>query len=287
MTTLFVNCLTVIDASLLDPQRGLLGQSWLLDIELEGSLDRQGMVLDFNQVKKQIKQYVDREFDHKLLIPAAYSGYRIETHGDCSNVSFQLQSGAVIEHRGPASACAEIDAESVDAHSLAAAITSRLKPMLPDNVHQTRLLLHTEDIRGACYQYSHGLKHHEGNCQRIAHGHRSRLHIYRNGKRSPELESDWALCWRDIYLGTRSDLQREFTRSGTRYCHFGYAAGEGRFELILPKKQCYLIDTDSTVENLAQHICTSLAREQPAAQFRVAAFEGVNKGAISESARAR
>ncbi len=42
MTTLFVNRLTVIDFSLLHPDLGLLGESLLVDIELDGSLDHQG-----------------------------------------------------------------------------------------------------------------------------------------------------------------------------------------------------------------------------------------------------
>ena len=282
MTILFVNCLTVIDSSLLDPQRGLLGQSWLLDVELEGSLDDQGMVLDFGEVKKQIKRCVDQEFDHKLLVPAAYSGCRIEERDECRVICFQLASGATIEHRGPLDACAPIDAECIDEATLAAAITCRLKPILPDNVHRVRLHLHTEEIQGACYQYSHGLKHHEGNCQRIAHGHRSRIQIFRDGERSPELESDWAQRWKESYLGTSADLKQEFSRNGTVYYHFSYISRQGQFELILPKSACYLIDTDSTVENLAQHICTTLKREHPASALRVVAFEGVEKGSISE-----
>ncbi|MCB1868273.1 MAG: 6-carboxytetrahydropterin synthase [Gammaproteobacteria bacterium] len=282
MTILFVNRLTVIDASLLDPLRGLLGQSWYLDVELEGSLDHQGMVLDFGEVKKQIKRCVDSEFDHRLLIPAAYSGCRIEDHDGRRDVYFQLASGARIEHRGPADACAPIDAERIDETTLATAIQHRLKPILPDNVLRISANLHAEEIVGASYQYSHGLKHHEGNCQRIAHGHRSRIYIFRDGRRSPELESDWAQRWKDSYLGTKADLKRKFTLDRTAYYHFGYISRQGGFELILPKRSCYLIDTDSTVENLARHICTILKREHPASEFRVAAFEGVDKGSISE-----
>ncbi|MCP4286702.1 MAG: hypothetical protein GY792_20025 [Gammaproteobacteria bacterium] len=283
MTTLFINCLTVIDASLLDARRGLLGQSWQLDVALEGLLDHQGMLLDFGQVKKQIKRCVDEEFDHKLLVPTAYSGCRVAHRSNRTEISFQLESGTTVEHYGPANACALIDQEFINSESVAAAIMRRLKPMLPDNVKQAKLHLHTEDIQGACYQYSHGLKYHEGNCQRIAHGHRSRIQIFQNSQRSPQLESTWALRWQDIYLGNRSDLKREFTHNGALYYHFGYTSRQGQFELILPEKQCYLIDTDSTVENLALHICTTLQREHPESDFRVVAFEGVDKGAISES----
>jgi len=283
MTTLFVNCLTVIDVSVLDPERGLLGQSWLLDVALEGSLDNQGMLLDFGEVKKQIKRSVDLEFDHRLLVPTAHPGCRVEYRGDSRIVHFQLASGAAIELRGPASACALINSEIIDEEALAAAVIRRLEPELPSNVSGVKVYLHTENIPGASYRYSHGLKHHDGNCQRIAHGHRSAIRIMRDGQPSPELESDWALRWQDIYIGTREDLKQEFEHNSVRYYQFGYIARQGRFDLILPKEQCYLIDADSTVENLAEHICTTLKHEYPASEFRVIAFEGVNKGAISDS----
>ncbi|MDO6806920.1 6-carboxytetrahydropterin synthase, partial [Wenyingzhuangia sp. 1_MG-2023] len=63
-----------------------------------------------------------------------------------------------------------------------------------------------ERIDSAFYHYSHGLKKHNGNCQRIAHGHRSRIEIFCNGERSDELEQQWAQRWRDIYIGTSADL---------------------------------------------------------------------------------
>ncbi len=283
MISLFVNRLTVIDASLLHPDRGLLGESWLLDVELEGSLDHQGMVLDFAQVKQQIKRTVDSCFDHRLLVPARYPGCQIIQDGHPLEVQFQLTTGEEIQHRSPASAVALIDAERIDETSLARAIEEALRPLLPDNVQRIRLRLSTEQSAGAMYQYSHGLKHHEGNCQRIAHGHRSRIRIFRNGEPAPDLEQRWAARWHDIYLANAMDLQARFQRCGVDYCRFAYTANQGLFELTLPERRCYLIDTDSTVENLASHIAQTLHGEEPDAHFRVQAFEGVGKGAIAEA----
>ena len=52
---------------------------------------------------------------------------------------------------------------------------------------------------------------------------------------------------------------------------------------MIPEDHCYLIDTDSTVEQLAAHIAEQLAVEAPGKHFRVRAFEGVGKGAIAEA----
>lgn len=283
MTTLFVNRLTVIDFSFLDPVAGLLGESWLVDIELDGSLDHQGMVLDFGDVKKQVKQCIDQEFDHRLLIPTRHAHCRIQQQENRCDIHFQLASGETVVHSSPNSAIALIESESITPESLSQAIIHRLQPQLPDNIQGLRLRLYGEPIAGAWYRYSHGLKHHGGNCQRIAHGHRSRIVIYHNGERDRELEADWANRWRDIYIGSASDLQESIQLDGRRYHHFGYTANQGLFRLELPDHRCYLIERDTTVENLAQHIAEVLKQEHPDDNFRVEAFEGVDKGAIGHS----
>ncbi|MCP3868475.1 MAG: hypothetical protein GY703_10335 [Gammaproteobacteria bacterium] len=280
MTTLFVRRLTVVDASVLDTRQGLLGESWLVDVELDGILDHQGMVLDFARVKRQIKQIIDLHFDHKLLLPAKHPDCRISSNNQRSIVELTMESGAIIQHSAPDDATTLIAGVEVDPEHLEAAILNRITPSLPANIQQVRLRVYPESIEGPWYRYSHGLKHHDGNCQRIAHGHRSGIRIFKDDQESPSLEQEWSERWRDIYLGTREDLEASFETDGMDYYRFGYTAGQGRFELTLPADSCYLVDCDSTVENLAQHIAETLNRENPHSRFRVMAFEGVDKGAF-------
>lgn len=280
VTTLFVNRLTVIDSSFLCPSRGLVGESWQVDVELDGALDYQGMVLDFGEVKRAIKRHIDSHFDHKLLVPALHPGLRrSETPGGL-HLDFRLDDGREIAHRSPGDAVTLLPFAAVTSDRLATHIGAALLPLTPGNVTAIRLRLWPETIDGAYYHYSHGLKHHEGNCQRIAHGHRSRIEIWRNGQRDAGLERAWADDWRDIYIGTRADLIGTSMRDGVACHEFGYRSRQGEFGLTLPQAACYLIDTDSTVENIAAHIADRLKAEHPNDGFKVYAFEGVDKGAV-------
>ncbi len=279
MARLFVEQLTVLDFSYLHPSRGLLGESWRVDVELGGMLDGQGMVLDFGVVKKRLKRLIDDHFDHRLLVPLRHPGLAIGT-GPAPRLRFATGTGQIIEHLGPRQAIAGLDARTISPEGVAAAIVERFRDELPKNVRDIELRLYPEPGEGPFYRYSHGLKGHDGNCQRIAHGHRSTIRIHRNGQRDQELERLWAERWRDVYIGSREDLR---SAEDAPCLRFAYQAAQGEFSLSLPASRCYLIDTESTVENLAAHIARRLGEAWPDDHFTVRAFEGIGKGAIAES----
>jgi 6-pyruvoyl-tetrahydropterin synthase len=278
MTRLFVEHLTVVDCAYLDAQRGLVGESWIVDLELEGALDDQGMVLDFGEVKKKLKKAVDGVADHKLLVPGKATELQLVLSPTGSGLAFRAATGT-IEHQGPLKAICEVNAEAVTAESLAAVIEPALMKVVPESVSAARVRLRHEAIAGSYYHYTHGLKKHAGHCQRIAHGHRSKLHVSVNGKRDERVERLWADRWRDIYLGTSADI----VSHGKGRIRFEYRAGEGDFELELPVDRCDLLQTDSTVERIAEHLCAQVAAERPGAKVEVRAYEGVMKGAIASS----
>ena len=141
--------------------------------------------------------------------------------------------------------------------------------------------LYTEPGLENSYQYSHGLRKHDGNCQRIAHGHRSFLEIFVDGERSETWENHWFSTWSDIYLGTNRHL---LNKLGEDYCEFQYFAPQGNFYLKLPQENCYLIESESTVENIAQHLAETIAKQEPGKHIEVRAYEGIGKGAIAQIA---
>jgi 6-pyruvoyl-tetrahydropterin synthase len=277
MTRLFVEQLTVIDCAFLDAQRGLVGESWIVDVELEGELDPQSMVLDFGEVKKRLKKALDSSADHTLIVPLRSPGLQLARGNGRIGLEFAGPAAGTIEHHAPPQALTLLDAAAVDGASLAAHLEPILQRELPANVARVRLELRHEVIQGAYYHYTHGLKKHGGYCQRIAHGHRSRLQIRADGERAPALEADWARRWNDIYLGTREDLRQQ----GNGRLRFAYRAAEGEFELALPESRCDLLDGDSTVERIAEHLAARTAAANPGQRIQVRAYEGVMKGAVA------
>lgn len=283
---LFVDNLTNVDFSFLDAQRGLLGETWLANVKLHGELDAQGMVCDFGTVKKLLRHWLDTELDHRLAVPVHAPNITIIEEGDVLDIRWEYGAdGDFLHTRSPKDAIALVDATELTPESVASWCITQMKKLFPESVAQLELTFSCENIDGAFYHYSHGLKKHDGNCQRIAHGHRSRIDIWANDEKSPALEQHWARRWRDIYIGTREDIVAKPVFNEKSYYHFAYTSAQGDFELTIPQKNCYLIDTDTTVEFLAQHIARQTQRENPQQTICVKAYEGINKGAMASTAK--
>lgn len=276
---LFVNHLSNIDCSCFDSEFGLIGASWIVDVILEGDLDNQGMVMDFGDVKEKIKNIIDDSIDHTLVVASKSSNITITKEQSYCKVQYEFSKGK-IEHISPNEAVSLIDVDVLTLQVLEKFLEKLIKDSITDYSLLVKIKLRKEDIQGASYVYSHGLKQHQGNCQRIAHGHRSQIKIMEDGKRSDILEKEWSNLWNGKYLANRVDVKESFVDNEVDYTVFEYSSSQGKFELTIPKICCYLIDNETTIEHLSQHICDALSNKT-GNKFKIFAYEGINKGAIS------
>jgi len=290
---LFVNNLTVIDFSFCCPQRGILGESWIVDVLLEGSLNEMSMVLDFAVVKKQIKAIIDEAVDHKLLLPMGSKTISVSQSIHQLGHEYVDFSAERAEYflQSPACAFAQIATNEITIDSVTQYLTKIILEQLPKNVQGLTLTLRPEVIDGDYYHYTHGLKLHDGNCQRIAHGHRSKIQIFRNEERAKDLENLWCLRWQDIYIASECDRvsKEEIQLSSNAQAkltsdhhYFAYQAPQGQFDIAVSSKVLDVVDCDSTVELLADFIARKLKIANKDDAIKVIAYEGVAKGAIAD-----
>jgi len=276
---LFVDNLTNIDVSYLDAKRGLVGESWMAGIKLMGNLDNQSMICDFGIVKRNAKNWLDDYIDHRLVIPTQMEGLHISRHENLTTVRAPHPLGGEFICSAPEEAFCFIDTKQINDTTVAKWLETELKNTIPGDILGLKVNLETELVGSAYYHYSHGLKKHDGNCQRIAHGHRSKIEIFVDGARQPELEKEWSKKWKDIYVGTLEDLHNQKDIEGVQHNHYQYEAPQGKFSLTLPTQACYDIVTDTTVEQIANHIANAFL--ESGHSVTVKAFEGIGKGAIA------
>ncbi|MGB7755204.1 MAG: 6-carboxytetrahydropterin synthase [Salinisphaera sp.] len=276
---LFVEHVTHIDCGVFDAEAGLRGATWLVDATLTGRRGDDGMLFDFGPAKRLLKAEIDALVDHRLLVPAHAPGLTIEG----GRIDFTTVSGDRYRYAGPASATTVFDAATIEPRALALWLEARVGPKLPANVDSLKIDLRAEAIAGPVYDYTHGLAGHDGNCQRLAHGHRCRLAVTIDGAARPDIAQAWAAAWQGVFIGHRADLT---TPAGAERLGFGYAAPQGEFALDIAAERCVVLEGPPTVENIADHIAGELAARHPGRMVEVRAYEGVGKGAIATRSHA-
>lgn len=292
---LFVERLTNIDFTYFDVNRGLIGETLWVDVRLAGLLNQDHMIWDFAEVKHQLKQVIEDYIDHKLLIPTRADGVEIVfSDNDTLDCCLLDSQHRCYRYHAPSIAVCLLDVVEITPLNLQLQLMAYLQQhptlaaiLTPLNC---KLTLYADantqgDNSEPYFQYSHGLKQHNGPCQRIVHGHRSQLKIFLDQQRMPMLERLWVQRWRDIYLSCEQDFQRTFTDKGVEYDEFAYHSAEGFYQIQLPHVKVYRLPSSTTIECIAAFLASEIRADYPQQVVQVQVYEGVQKGAIYELAQ--
>lgn len=280
MREIFVRQVTVIDYAVLDGDAGLIGESDIVDVALKGELNDESMIFDFGLIKRQIKTVLDEQIDHRLLVPVSHPNLVCTEHSGQREVIQHLGDDEILKYSAPACAVAWFPTTEITRSFLAQHCAELIQATLPDNVTRVKVNLRREptEKEGTPLTYSHGLRDHQGNCQRLVHGHLSRLRIDIDGNRATELEERWATLLGDRYIGSQPDCVSTFTMAEREFLQFWYRTAQGPFFLEIPADRCYLIDSRTTVEMIAEHLLAQISLDNPTRHVSVTLDEGLGKG---------
>ncbi len=285
--SLFLNDFTVIDFAFVGEEGGVLGESFFVSAELFGELDEKDFLLDFSAAKKTLKALVDDSFDHKLLVPMGSGKAKVFEGGLEIEDSAK---GMAWRYDCPRQAFEVFPDKTIDAEVLAYHLSRLSKAVLPANVAEARFTFRSPSHleREASFRYTHGLRFHEGNCQRLFHGHRNPVEVWLDGRRAPEWEARLAAEWNHAHFVSVPTLKnlRELDLSlGERspghpgMAELGFVSGQGPFSARMPASRLVLVEEEPSIETMAKLAVSRLRKWGLAGAVRVVAYEGLNKGA--------
>ena len=299
--SLFYKNVTVLDYAYLDDHHGVVGDALKVHVEFIGKTDEEGVVYDFSYAKKRVKEIIDRDCDHRLVIPTGI----LETLPN-DNCQLKYQYGLNDEeiiYQSPRQGICELPFHHVNKVTIASYLEEIILTEMPDTVTAVKISLEDESfglLEGKAkptFHYSHGLKEHYGNCQRLFHGHKNTVDVFINGSESWELENYLAnelfknnihFCKWENVLNQEEVLKFSggHTPAGVvkelPFVEIGYTSKQGEFKARIPGKEVFFMESESTVENLSM-LFANLVKEKigEGKSIKVRAYEGVAKGAIT------
>lgn len=272
LARLFIQELSILDAAYYDPFYGPLGASWLVDAELTGYRDERGMLYDFRPCKKTIKEIVDTTFDHTLILPRDLPRDGLELEYDCPDQALSFVPGNTFTLAG-----LEVGIKT--------AIEARFREEGRDNILAVDVTLREVPfpLGKPWYRYTHGLKFHDGNCQRLWHGHRNAIDIRVDEVQDLEMERTFAELFFNAHIAHEENIVGGGKwKIGQRQTHadwveVAYEASQGAFRTRIPGENVVVLPTECTVENIADFVLEETARHRTGS-IEVTVYEGIHKG---------
>lgn len=294
--SLFYKHVTVLDYAYLDHHKGLIGDALIVDMELVGDLDKEGVVFDFSYAKKKVKEIIDRDCDHRLCVPR-----NLIKKNDKGDVSFSFKYGQVEEslvYTCPEEGVCVIPSDHLSKATIKSHLENIIIEELPDNVVSVNLTLREEELPEGkpIFHYTHGLKEHYGNCQRLFHGHRNTVDVFVNGEQRHDLElyltrdlfkNNVHFCkWENVV--NKEEIEKVVGKDPVgRFdklprIEIEYTSKQGTFNGKLPGRSVYFLESETTVELLSIHFAKVIKEKVGETDIvTVNAYEGIAKGSTT------
>ncbi len=291
--SLFYEHVTVLDYAYLDEHLGVVGNSLIVNVEFIGKTDNEGVIFDFSKAKKKVKEIIDDECDHRLVIPQKLANI------NGNRMTFEYHYGhddKKISYDSPLEGVCQIPYAHVSQENLKSYLENLVLAQMPETVVAIKLSFKEEVLsdKESFFHYTHGLKQHYGNCQRLLHGHRSTIKVFINDQRDYELEARFSreffggnihFClWENVKnkeeiqdIVKKSDIEGRYPQIPS--VRIGYVGNQGEFSCTLPGDEVYFMQEETTVENLSVHFTKLTKSLHPNSRVCVYAYEGIAKGA--------
>ena len=270
--TIFIEALDTIDCALFVDEHGIVGQSWYLDVQAQGRGDHNYFVCDFKNLKQKVRSYVRRHLDHRLLVPAHPA---VRREGDTWLLG---EAERAWTYTCPPDAVRQLPVPHADRNSIALWLQAALQQHIGKELHITVHLRESKARAGFGFCYTHGLPGHEGNCQRLLHGHSGCVQVWENGSHCPALENYLAqkiLPHRVHFLNSQ-----HITAQGKRI-GMAYESSQGYFAATLPCQQAVILPAmETSIEAITHYLAEQIRQHTtPTPRAEVICYEGVDKGA--------
>jgi 6-pyruvoyl-tetrahydropterin synthase len=294
--TLFVKDVDRLDCAVFDPSLGVVGQSWYVDIEVTGQLDENGFVYDFSHLKKLVKLVLKQSLDHALLIPiqSTHVRYQESESGEIWYLKAKGRlTGANSEwvYACPKGAVYPIRSVKVTESLIEAECTRLIRHRLNSGIQKVAVKFRPEigEATDSFFRYTHGISGHQGLCQRLFHGHRSRVEVFVGGERRRDIEQYIAhdLFNSIVHIASKTqlvDAPKHYVLSGPEdeTINLAFEGTLGSYEASIPKNRIYWVEDHTSIECISQALAAHIAeRLNHSCEVKVFCFEGIDKGAFA------